>query len=63
VNKILFWLLASASLVLFFADVYTVVYATHDSAFWKNRVAIIICFITVGRFAIMAYQRMRQARS
>jgi positive regulator of sigma E activity len=62
-NKLLFWVLASASLMLLFPLIYSLVYAPHDSECWKNRLVIGICYMTVTRFAVMAYRRFHRAHS
>lgn len=58
--KILVVLLASASVMLLFPLVYALVYAKPDSPFWQNRWVISFCFMVIGRFAVLAYQRFRR---
>ena len=62
-NKILFWVLATASLLLLGAMVYSMVYAPPGSAWKKNSFVVGMGFMVVGRFTILTYERMRQARS
>lgn len=62
-NKLLFWVLAAVSLLLLCAMVYALVYAPPGSGWKKNSVVVGMGFITVTRFAIMAYRRMHPVRS
>jgi UDP-N-acetylmuramyl pentapeptide phosphotransferase/UDP-N-acetylglucosamine-1-phosphate transferase len=53
--------LAGMSVILFGILAYAVVYADHESPFWKHRLVIGLLFIVFTRFFMMAARHSRKA--
>jgi hypothetical protein len=61
-KKAIFFLLLLITLVLLGILIYALVYAPHDSLFWKDGFALGIFNIVAGRFTIMAYRRWKKSQ-
>ena len=57
--KLLVLMLALSSTVLLMALIYALIYAPHESSFWKYRTVIGIFFIASTRFAVLFYRKFK----
>jgi hypothetical protein len=60
-KKAIITTIVSISVILFVIMVYALVYADHESSFWKNRLVIGISFMVLAALSIIVARRSRTA--